>query len=59
VLSYRVILDVPFQLVVFVSELRRAAGSGTGRGAGWAGRPSLPLLFPCLVRAAGARARRR
>ena len=29
---------------------RRAAGSGTGRGAGRAGRPSLPLLFPCPVR---------
>jgi len=32
---------------------RRTAGPGTGRGAGWAGRPSLPLLFPCPVRAAG------
>ncbi len=35
---------------------RRAAGPGTGRGAGRAGRPSLPLLFPCPVRAAGASA---
>jgi hypothetical protein len=32
---------------------RRTAGSGTGRGAGRAGRPTLPLLFPCPVRAAG------
>ena len=32
---------------------RRTAGSSTGCGAGRAGRPSLPLLFPCPVRAAG------